>query len=128
MRRAGLLAALALAWVTGGRPAFALNHLSANRVHLYTPGSCAAPLNPLWLTLGLGRAAPGFHNLTDPQFDQIAALVTGNGPATPEARLAAQMPNCGVIAAFYQDATQVGAWPVPEQDLPLLNAIISQNG
>ncbi|WBO60079.1 hypothetical protein GT370_04315 [Acidocella sp. MX-AZ03] len=71
---------------------------------------------------------PGFVNVTAPGFDQIGALVSGNGPGQSEAVLAAQSPGCGVIAGFYHEGTPVGAWIVPPAKLPELVAILKANG
>lgn len=115
-------------WLLTAAPALAISHFQADRIHIFNAGSCAAPTGPLWITIGTGMAAPGFVNVTAPGFDQIGALVSGNGPGQSEAVLAAQSPGCGVIAGFYREGTPVGAWIVPPAKLPELVAILKANG
>lgn len=120
--------ALCLAvWLLGAAPALALNHLQANRIHLFNPALCAAATGPLFITLGTGQPAPGFINVNAPGFDEIGALVA-TGPGLPEATLAGQTPACGVIASFYQNATPVGAWVVPPEKLGEILSILNLNG
>ena len=121
-------AALTLAaWLLGAAPALALNHLQANRIHLFNPGQCVQPTGPLWVTLGTGQPAPGFINVNVPGFDEIGALVA-TGPGLPEAALAGQTPACGVIASFYENATPAGAWAVPPAKLGEILSILNLNG
>lgn len=115
------------AWLLGAAPALAVNHLQANRIHIFNPGQCAQPTGPLWITIGTGQPAPGFINVNSPGFDQIGALVA-TGPGEPEAPLAGQTPACGVIASFYQNAKPIGAWVVPEAKLGEVLSILNLNG
>ncbi|MDE1896737.1 MAG: hypothetical protein KGH91_06655 [Rhodospirillales bacterium] len=115
------------AWMLGAAPALALNHLQANRIHLFNPGSCAQPTGPLWVVIGTGQPAPGFINVTVPGFDEIGALVA-TGPGATEATLTGQTPACGVIASFYQNATPAGAWGVPPAKLGEILSILNLNG
>jgi hypothetical protein len=123
MRAAACLAV----WLLGAAPAFALSHLQANRIHLFTPRQCANPTGPLWITVGTGQPAPGFINVNNPGFDEIGALVA-TGPGVPEATLAGQTPACGVIASFYENAKPIGAWVVPQNKLGELLSILHLNG
>lgn len=128
MRRlAGLMAWLG--WLGFCSPsAWAMNHLQADRIHLFNPGQCSRPTGPLWITIGTGQAAPGSINVTVPGFDQISALLTGGVPAETEAALDAQAQPCYVIASFYESGTPVGAWFVPLGKLFELISILKTNG
>jgi hypothetical protein len=119
---------LPLAFFLLAGPALALSHFQANRIHIFTPAGCPAAYNPVWITLGAGQAAPGFHNVTAPQFDEIGALLTGNQPGQTEAALTSQPGACGLIASFYENASPAGAWPIPAEKLPQLLAILNGNG
>lgn len=121
-------AALIGFWLLGTAPALALNHLQANRIHIFTPGSCATGLNPLWVTIGTGQAAPGFHNITAPQFDEIGALLSGGQPGESEAELSKATAECGAIASFFQNGAPAGAWPVTADKIPQIQAILNNNG
>ncbi len=114
-------------WLLGAAPALALNHLQANRIHLFNPAPCAQATGPLWITLGTGQPAPGFINVNVPGSDAIGALVA-TGPGAAEATLAGQTPACGVIASFYENATPVGAWVVPPARLGQFLSILNLNG
>lgn len=108
--------------------AWALNHLQANRIHIYNAGLCSQPTGPLWIEPGTGQAEPGFINVTTPGFDQIGALLTGNIPAQQSSLLQVQAPPCAVIASFYKDAAPVGAWLIPADKLDEFISILKQNG
>ncbi|HTQ72645.1 MAG TPA: hypothetical protein VMH92_14255 [Acidocella sp.] len=124
MRAAALLAA----WLLGSAPALALSHFQANRIHLFNPGACAQPTGPVWLTIGTGQPAPGFINITAPAFDELGALLAGGQPGEAEATLAGRTEACGVIASFYENASPIGAWVVPEAKLAQVLAILNLNG
>lgn len=125
MRRA---AACFMIWLLVAAPALAITHLQANRIHLFNAGHCGKPTGPFWLTIGSGQPFPGFINVTPPAFDQIGALITGSQRSEPEGVLARQSPACGIIASFYKNGAPIGAWPVPENELPQLLAILNING
>lgn len=107
--------------------AWALNHLQANRIHIYNPGQCSRPTGPLWIQPGTGQAVPGFVNVNVPEFDQIGALLTGNVLAQPEAVLQEKTPPCGIIASFYKNAAPVGAWIIPPDKLDQFISILNRH-